>query len=70
MRLCWECHEDQFKRGIPIRLWDHCHHDKPEEKPKCWCEKIDADRFSGWSVEFQSTVCKLKFCPECGRLLS
>ena len=68
MKLCWRCKED-IARGCQL-LQFHCHHEEPEEKPKCWCEKIDADRFSGWSVEFQSTTCKLKFCPQCGRPLS
>ena len=74
MSLCWKClkvWERKYEEGRGTVLepypWIHCHHDEPEEKPKCWCQnKIIKN---GYIYDVNGEIITFHFCPICGRSL-
>lgn len=77
MALCWKCQMSikEYETLSGVLLYPqpdrHCHHDEPEEKPKCKCNNSD---FMVSTMYFQSEITspyhRTPFCPECGRKLS
>ena len=76
-KLCWKCKEYLMKKyessfyTIPSI---HCHHDEPEEKPLCWCQRnsmlllelhIEKPGMPGKYTKLSAEP--PNFCPRCGR---
>ena len=66
MSLCWKCR----KNWQVIFSWNHCYHDEPEEKPKCWCELSNhSASVQGYDGDQPMRYFKRFYCPVCGKKL-
>ena len=72
-KLCWKCRKNY---GICVPFNSHCHHEEPEEKPKCWCELEGEKRLQvhdytidKWNLGYyQMRVVEIaQYCPYCGK---
>ena len=60
---------DEFYLNFP-----HCHHNEPEEKPKCWCERKGEKRLQVHDYvvngRYQMGAVEIaQYCPYCGKKL-